>query len=440
MQASLESTGTIGRKLTVTIPAERVETMVSERLGDVGRNLNLPGFRRGHVPRKLVEARYAGRVLAEVAEELIDASYREALGKEDVNPVGPPRIEAGKLERGADLEYVAEFDVYPRIVRTDLQGETIERPVCEVAEEDVDRTIESLRERRVEWDETADAASLGDRVVVDSVATIDGKPVDGGKNKNFGIVLGEEGPFPGLEKGLEGARVGDAKTIDVNLPDFYPDGFGGKTAKFEVAVRQVCHPRLPVVDEAFVKAHGIEDGAVETLRAEVRASLQGELQDRMRADLRHRVMQRILELNPIEVPAYLVDVEVGVMVEAMKRLAPRRARDVDREEMAPEARRRVTLALIMREVARVHGIRPDEERVRRRVEELAADYEDSEEFVRWYYADRSRLEEVEGVTMEEQFVECLSSTARIEDRPVTFRELVDGKADARGLAALNHGL
>lgn len=429
MQVSLESTGAIGRRMTITIPADRIEDRVLKQLMSMGRNLKVPGFRPGKAPRKLVESRYGQQVMLEVAEQMINESYRDALGNEKVIPAGSPKIEAKTIERGKDLEFVAEFEVFPEVAKVSLEGEAVSRPVCEIAEADVDRTIESLRSRQTQWDVTEDAAADGDRLKIDFKGVIDGEPFEGGEGTGLEMVLGNGSMLPEFEAGLSGAKSGEERQVEVNFPEDYPgQAVAGKQAVFTVNVTEVAHPRLPEIDEEFVKSLGVEDGTEAALREEVRKNLERELKDRVRADVRNQVMEKLVAVNPIEIPAQIVEEEADRVLEATReRFAQQGLKDmpVERERVLPEARRRVALGLIMREVVKSNEIRVDESRIRERVEEMASSYESPQEFIQWHYADRSRLANVEAMVLEEQVVEFLLESAEVTDKPVTFEEFVN---------------
>ena len=222
MQSSLETIGTIGRKMTITIPSERLEDKVVERLKSVTHNARLPGFRPGKAPRKLIDAKYGPQVVSEVAEQLINEGYREAVTENKIIPAGSPRIEAKKIERGSDLEFVAEFDVFPEILKTSLEGETITNPVCSIGDDNIQNTIDSLRQRQVKWEETEDASADGDKVTIDFVGKIDGEVFEGGEATDFDLVLGSGSMLPDFEAALFGVKKDDVKTVDVDFPDDYP--------------------------------------------------------------------------------------------------------------------------------------------------------------------------------------------------------------------------
>ena len=432
MQSSLETIGTIGRKMTITIPSERMEEKVAERLKSVAQNARLPGFRPGKAPRKLIDSKYGPAIVSEIAEQLINEGYREAVTENNIIPAGSPRIEAKKIERGSDLEFIAEFDVFPEIERTNLENETIINPVCTVSDEDVQNTIDSLRQRQVQWQETDDASSDGDQINIDFVGKIDGELFEGGEATDFDMVLGSGSMLPDFETVLVGAVKGDIKNAEVVFPDEYPgEVVAGKTATFEITVKKVSHPLLPDVNEDFVNSLGVADGTIEALNAEVRKNLERELNDRIRMNVKTQVMDKMSELNPIDVPGQMVEEELNRMVEqttAQYQQQGMKDVPIDKEQLRPQATRRVALGLIMSEVIQGNDIKLDEDKLRERVDELSSGYEMPEEFVQWHYADRSRLASMEALVLEDQVVQFLVGSAVSEDKVVDFKEFTSTQA------------
>ena len=151
MQVSVENTGSLGRSMTVSIPADEVEAQIQTRLKNLAKKAKLPGFRPGKAPLKIIDAHYGEQVLQEVAGSLIESSLHEAFTRENLVPAGTPEIEPKSMERGKDIEFTASFDVYPEVKKLDLQGVEIERPVCEITDEDIDRTIETMRRQKMSY-------------------------------------------------------------------------------------------------------------------------------------------------------------------------------------------------------------------------------------------------------------------------------------------------
>lgn len=430
MQVSVETVGSIGRRVTVAIPAEQFEKEVGTKLRQLVQGARLPGFRPGKAPLKVVESHYGKDVLNEVAAKLIDSTLREALTQEKLVPAGGPNVEPTRLERGEDLEYVASFDVYPKIKRADIDGVRIERPAYEVRESDIDSTVETMRKQRLSWEPVDRSAELKDRLMIDFVGTVDGEAFPGGSAENFAVILGEMSLLKEFEDGLIGSRAGQQLELEVNFPeDYHGQEVAGKLATFNVTVQEVSEPVYPELDEEFVKSFGVEDGDIGKLRAEVRENVEREMADRVRRILRQRVFDALIEANEFDLPEAMVEVEIDQLIESNKKMlegqgVPVGNVDPDRGNFRESAEKRVALGLIMQAVVEKHELKPDAGRVRERVEAIGSGYEDPAAFVQWYYSDRQRLAQMEAMIMEEQLVEKMLEGAEIEDKEISFDELM----------------
>lgn len=424
MQVSIEEIGALGRRLTVAVPADRIEKVFADRLRDLAKSVKMPGFRPGKVPLKMIEARYGGSVMHELAGELIDSTFREAVGQKGLRPAGGPRIAQKSIERGKDFEYTAEFEVYPHVSVLDIKGVDIERPVASIADEDIDRTIETIRRQRAEWKNVERAVADGDRVIINFVGRLNGEEFKGGKADNFSLVIGSGTLVEDIERGLIGAKPGEARDIKVKFADDYQHvALRGQAVDFHVELKEVAEPVLPVVDEAFAKALGVEDGSVEKLRNEVRGNLEREAVGRTRAVVANQVLNRLLSANQFELPLSLVNGEIAHLKSQMP-AGGRPVPDMD-ESLAGRARRRVSLGLIFGEIVRARGMQPDPAAVRARIEELAAEYESPQEFVQWHYSNPQRMHEIESAVMEERIVSELLKDANVVEKPVSFQELLE---------------
>lgn len=432
MQVSVENLGSIGRRLTVAVPAEQVEKEVVDRLKKLAKNVRLPGFRPGKAPLKVIENRYGGDVLNEVASSLIESSLRDALTQEKLVPAGGPDVEPKKLGRGEVLEYVASFDVFPEIEKLDISGVELERPVYELDESDVDATLETMRKQRLSWDPVERVAEEKDQVVVDFVGSIDGEPFEGNTAENFGVVLGESGLLPEFEKALLGGKKGDEVNADVHFPeDYHGKEVAGKTATFDIRIQAVNQAVLPEIDTEFAEQFGVEGGDLGKLRQEVGANVQREMGDRVRRLLRERVLNSLLEANDIDLPKKLVEAEIDHLIQSNKDMLEGQGLPVknispDRERFRSDAEKRVTLGLIMQAIIQASELKPDADRVRSRITDMAAGYDEPEAFTQWYYSDRQRLAQLESVILEEQVIDHLLESATVVDKKMTFDELMEG--------------
>ncbi|MDH3309940.1 MAG: trigger factor [Gammaproteobacteria bacterium] len=422
MQVSVETFGALGRRLTVAVPADRVEKEFTARLQRLSKQVKMPGFRPGKVPLKMVEAQYGVRLMDEVAGELIQTSMFEAIGSQGLRPAGDPQVQRKPVVRGEQLEYTVEFEIFPEVKHFDLAGKRIERPVVTVADEDVDRTLETIRKQRVTWNPVERDARLGDRVTIDFVGRLDGKEIEGGKANGFHVVLGSGSLIEDMEKGIIGAKNGDTRHVPATFPlDYRHSPLAGKRVDFEVKILGVDEANLPELNEAFATEMGVKEGGLDKLKADVRSNLEREAANRARAIVRARALKFLLDANPIEVPQNLVEAEIRRLKNTDASTGVKAGDEMNYQR---RSRNRVALGLILGEFIRSRGLVTDPAKVRARLEEMAADYESPQEFIQWHYQKPERLAEIESLIMEEQVVEELLKSAEITDQPVNFQDLL----------------
>lgn len=431
MQVSIEHTGSLERLMSVAIPADELEQQIQARLKQLAKQSKLPGFRPGKAPLKIIDAQYGQQVLQEVAGSLIETSLKDAFTQENLVPAGTPDIEPKTMERGKDLEYAARFDIYPEVKKIDLQGVELRRPVCEISDEDIDRTVETMRRQSMTYKSVERGAQEGDQVTVDFKGTIDGEPFAGGEADNHQLVLGEGQFLKDFEDGIIGARAGEKRTVTVNFPaDYHGEAVAGKAVEFEIEVHKVAEPKLPEVNEEFARSFGVKNGDLDAFRQEVADNLARERDDRVRRLTRTRVLDALIRENELEVPEKLVEREIESMI-AMSRTMleqqglPTDEFNPDREQYRADAERRVAMGLILSEVVRENDVKPDADRVRERIEKMAASYEQPEAFKQWYYSSRERMQQIESMVLEEQVVELLLEGADTKDETISLQELTE---------------
>ncbi|HHM05914.1 MAG TPA: trigger factor [Gammaproteobacteria bacterium] len=420
MQVNVTAEG-LKRRMTVEVPADKVEDEVRQRLKSLMGRVRIDGFRPGKVPFKVVERRYGGSVRQEVRGDLLQSSFVDAIAREKLRPAGTPQLEVG--ESGSGLSYTAEFEVYPEF-EVKLPGDTVvEKPVVDISEADVDAMIDKLRQQRKRWEAVARPAENGDQLVLDFEGTIDGQPFPGNAAKGYAVVLGSRALIADFEDRLLGMTAGQDTEFEIAFPDdYHVKDLAGKTARFEVKVLSVAEGRVPEVDEAFIASFGVNEGGVAALRDEVKASMAREKEQAVRERVKQQVMDALLQNNPFEVPNSLITEEVS-------RLNPPPAGSGSAPpepgpEVAEKARKRVALGLIVSELVRTHGFKAAPGAVRAKVEDAASTYDQPEEVVKWYYSDRSRLKSVEAAVLEDQAVDWALAQIQVKEVPVSFDDLM----------------
>lgn len=425
MQVSIETTSGLERRLTVEVPAAEVEDAVSERIEKAAKTVRLNGFRPGRVPVRVVRQRFGSAIRQEVIGETLSRTFQDAVSREGVRPAGPPRIDPMRDEPGEDLAYTAVFEVYPEVRLADLAALEIVKPVASVSDADVDAMIERLREQRASWDEVERPAALGDRARIDYRGTRGGEVVEGGSAEGAELVLGSGRMIPGFEDAVVGMSAGDSKTVALTFPeDYQEESLRGAEVEFEITLQAVEEKHLPEVDAEFLKAFGIEDGNMEGFRSEVQRNMERELNTALRSKLKNRALEQLLASHEVELPQALVAEETKVVRRQM--VAQFGGGASFDESMLPDdlfadqARRRVKLGLIVAEIVKSAEIRVDEARVRERLTEIAAGYEDPEQVMRYYLSNEEALNALQGSVMEDQVVDHLLAGAKVVEEPLGY--------------------
>jgi trigger factor len=428
MQVSVESIGTLERRMEIQVPAERIEKAIDERLQKISRTVRLKGFRPGKVPVKVVRQQFGQQVRQEVLGDVMQSTFAEAVVQEKLTPAGGPRIEPISLDQGADLKYRAVFEIVPPIELAPLESLTIERPTAEVTTADVDAMIENLREQRPTFANVEREARDTDRVTVDFEGTIDGQPFEGGQGENVAIVLGAGRMLADFEAGLSGVRAGEQKTIELTFPEHYPVGtLAGKKAQFALSVKSVEERQLPELDDEFCKSYGVEEGGIERLREEVEENMKHELGVAIRARVKKQVMDALLAANPLELPKTMVEAQVReLQIDAARRMGAQDASQIPPPEGFQEpARRRVALTLLIGELVRAADLKVDQVQVHERFEELAQQYPDASQALQQYRTNPQLRRQMEAAVLEDQAVDWVVERAQVKDQPATFKELMN---------------
>jgi len=428
MQVSVESGEGLERRMHIDLPVDRIQGEVDKRLQQMARSARLPGFRPGKVPLKLLRQRYGDAVQQEVFGELVKSSFSEAVAQEALRPAGMPKIEPEIDQAEQRFGYTAVFEVLPDLQLASLTGQVVKRPVAQVTDGDLEAMVERLRAQRKTWEPVDGPAESGHRLTLSYTGTMEGEPFEGGSGSGTQVELGSGRMIPGFEDGLVGAVAGESRSLDLQFPDGYQrEELAGKPVHFEVQVDTVTRPVLPELDAAFARDFGITDGDLERFRSEVRANMERELAQRIKAKTKERVMDLLVSANSIEVPKSLVQQEIRSLKEQMRQNLGGGNMELPDSLFEDSARRRVALGLIIAEIVKQNDIKADRARIRAAVEEIASTYEDPQEVIQYYYGNRQRLAPVESLVLEEQVMDWVLNQAAVEEEPLSFAQLTESQ-------------
>jgi len=430
MQVSVESTGTLERRMRVEFPAARIDQEVNTRLKKVGKTAKVSGFRPGKVPPKVVKQRYGQQIREEVLSEIMQKSYSDAVQQENLNPAGGPNIEAQKPEDANGFAYVATFEVMPEVALKKLDKIEVKKPEVSIGKKDLDEMIEKLRKQKASWEEVDRKSADGDRVIVDFDGSIKGEPIAGGKGAEVPVVLGDGQMLEDFEKALFGAKAGDEKTFKVKFPkEYQAEELQGKKVDFEAKIHRVETQVLPEVDDEFAAMFEVSEGGIDKFLADVKDNMRREAAAKVTADIREQVIDGLIETNNIEIPQTLVHQEMqALQQDAMQRMG------IEDPEQAPAmdnftdlAEKRVRLGLLIRQLIVDQNLSVDEDKVRARVEEMCAGYENADDMVNMYMSNPQIVDQVAPMVLEQQAIDWLMENGKVSEKKVTFSKFMEQK-------------
>ena len=444
----VENLGKLERRVTISLPKDTVQKEIDSRIRQLAKNVRMPGFRPGKVPLKMVTQQYAGQVEAEVLSDKVGKQFFDISRSENLRVAGQPSFSPKEGAAEDAYAFDATFEVYPEVKLGDLASAEVERPVTQISEAEVDRTLEILRKQRVHYhargeagehgDGGADAsATSGDRVTVDFVGKLEGVAFEGGTAEDFTFVLGEGRMLPEFEQAATGLAVGQAREFDLKFPDdYHGKEVAGKTAQFTITMKKIEWPHLPEVDAEFAKSLGIADGDLAKMRAEIKENLEREAKRRTQSLVKNQVMDALLKVAELEVPNALIEQDQQRLVEMARQDLVQRGvpnaqnAPIPAEMFKEQAERRVKLGLVLAELVKENGLEAKPEQIRAEVEEFAKSYEDPKEVIRWYYSNKQRLAEMEAYVVESNVVEFVLGKAKVTDKEVSFEALASASAQA----------
>jgi trigger factor len=413
-------------RVQVQVPPSEIEDRLERKARQLGREMRLPGFRRGKVPAPLVIQR-VGRevVLEEAVRDTLGNWYSDAIETAGIVPVGDPQLDLADLpKQGAALEFSIEIGVLPTAELGEYKGLEVGRREVLVEEEAIQQEIDGLRERLARLETVARAATSGDFVVVDYLGRVAGEPFQGGEGRDQLVELGSGNLIPGFEEGLEGAAAGDTREIDLSFPADYPNQeLSGADASFEVTVKEVKHKQLPEVDEDFAVDMGFD--SVAELTEDIRTRLGEADGKRVDAEFREAALDAAAADSHVDTPEALIQAKAremwdrmlhslshrGISREAYLKITGREEDDLI-AELSPEAAQSLRREAVIAAVVATERIVPSEEDLLEVVTPTAERDGIEPQKLLEELRESGRLEDVREDLAARQAVELIASEAR----------------------------
>ena len=433
MNVSVETMSGLERRLTIALPSEEFESKITAKLEEARGQVRLPGFRPGKVPLKEVRRRFGPSVRADVAGELMQSSFFDAVTQEDLNPAGQPSLEVVKMDPGIDFEFTATFEVFPVVEVADLSKIEVVRPSAEINDEDLENMIERLIAQRTTFEDVDRAVEEGDQVKVDFSGTIDGEAFEGGSGEDMQFEVGKGQMIEDFDQGVRGVPLGETTTFDAVFPDDYSsEELQGKTAQFTITVKEVKAPTVPELDDEFFEGFGVTEGGEEAFRIEVRSNMQREMDSARKNQIKQQVMDGLGGLHEFQLPHAVVHREIHVLKDQMLsqfQMGPQaQAPQLPDELFQDQAEKRVKVGLVVNEIIAKEGLEVDQDMLDERLQEIAAPYGEPKQVIEWYRSNPEQMQNIEMGVLEDQVVDHIMSLAQVEDLDSTYEDIISGRA------------
>ncbi len=436
MNVSIETMTGLERRLTIAIASEEFESQITQRLQDARGRVNIPGFRVGKVPLKEVRRRYGSAVRAEVASELMQSSFVQAVQQEEMNPAGSPKLDVVKMDPGIDFEFTATFDVYPAIELGDYSKVNVKRPTTEIGDADIETMIAKLREQHTTFEAAERAAMAGDQLKIDFTGTLDGERVESACGEDFTFKVGEGQMIEDFDQAVIGMSAQEEKTFDATFPeDYRAEELQNKTLQFSVTVKEVTEAVAPELDEAFFEKFGVTEGGEESFRAEVQKNMERELESAIKNQVKQQVMDGLSKIHDFLLPDDVVHREIHALKDQMlsqfqmpQGQAPQL--DLPDELFKDQAEQRVKVGLVVNEIIVKHELKADAELVDAQLQTIAEPYDEPDQVINWYRSNPEQMQNIEMGVLEDQVVDLILSQSSVEDVIASYADVLSGAAIA----------
>ncbi len=430
MQVSVENTSVIGRRVTVTVPADRVKLEIVKQTKAVQQNGKMPGFRAGKIPEKIIQDKFGVQIRNEAISKIIEATLPNALLENALEPAGRPEIEEVKnmAEADKDMTYVVRFEIYPEVNLPDFKGIQIDQYAVEITEADVDKAILNLQNQMATWMVVTRPAQMGDKLLVDYTSTLNGKPYENNGGKEVSVELGKNVFIEGFESALLGALPGETRESELRFPEEWRIAkLAGQPVHFSIHVKEISEKHLVDLDEAFANRIGANGSDLSAIRSKVRENLEKQVAHLVEENTKKAVFSKVLALVDLPLPKVLVEAEMAALHEDLHRRHGNQVQgDCHHHGLEDEAKRRLALTLILQKIIKLENLKVDDEKVRQKVSQVATSFGNAEYIEKMYYESKELLAEIQNSVLVEQVVNLILGQAALSSKSITVEDLFKG--------------
>lgn len=426
MKAVLENVSPIKKAIKVEVPVDQVKLSRKKALEEIGKEIKVPGFRKGKVPANIVEKQLGREADQEVIRHIVNDTYPKALQEVDAKPISDPQVEPGELSENKPFSYKATFEVYPELKKLEYKGLKLEIEELEMNEGEVDRELETLQRRMTQLEPAPEGSvAAGFMALVDYHGTADGAVFDGSTMENFVVDYGSGNLLKEFEQAITGMKVGESKKISFTYPkDFFNKELSGKKGEFEVKVKEVRKKTVPALDDEFAKSLGGTYQTIADLRKDLKTRIEQARAEVKRQRLHRAVVEKLSEEHPVEIPQTMINAELSNMLQQMDQEAKAQKTTLEKsgfnlqnflKTARPEAELRARAFLVIGELIKKEALKITEEDINARVKKIAESARESFEKVRAYLEQQRMLGRIETELMIEKALDFVVNEAKIKE-------------------------
>lgn len=374
--------------LTFEVSAEDFDKGLDKAFDKVKKTVQVPGFRKGKIPRKLFESRFGVESLYQDAIDFVlPEAYSNAIEETGIEPVDQPSIDVGEIEQGNPLVFTATVTVKPEVELGEYKNLEVDEQSTEVTDEEVDETLEQLREQQAELIIKEDGAvEEGDTVVIDFEGFLDGEAFEGGKGENYSLEIGSNQFIPGFEEQLVGKKAGEETVVTVTFPeDYHEESLAGKETTFNVTIHEIKEKEVPELDDDFAQDQDVD--TLDELKAKTKEDLKAHKEQEATNAKKDQIIEQATDNATVDIPQAMIDTEVeqmvqefeqrlqaqGMTLEMFSQFSGQSEEDV-KEQMKENADKRVKMNLVIEAISKAENIEVSEEDINAELEEMAKMY------------------------------------------------------------------
>ncbi len=426
MKSNLENISELERRLTIEVPDSAVKDAFVKAYQEIRKKAEIKGFRKGKAPLDAIRGMYGDSVKQNVIQDLVQKHYVEALTEHKVDPISMPDIQFDSIEEGAAFSFSASFEVRPEVELKQYEGLDVVREKLEIKEDQVETTLTQIQTSRSETKPVIEdrAAKDGDIAIINFEGFVDGGPLENGKSEGHELELGSNSFIPGFEEGIVGMKVDQEKTLSLSFPEeYHAPEVAGKPVEFKVKLTDLKYKSLPELTDDFAKSLGEYD-SLDDLKTKIKEDMEKREGQRIKEELKNRLVKKLVELNPVEVPKSLLKEQTQALVQDFQQRMAQQGMSPDMfaeyqdkwgNDFEDTARHMIKSTFLMDKLAKDQNIEVSESDLNEKMQEFAEQSGLEIDRVKDFYKDPQRISRLEHQVTEEKVIDFLIGKASIKD-------------------------